>query len=235
MHLFIGPTFPGLLSRQLRLRTRQKPILKVGAFAGFAPFAWRENGEPQGRDLAFLRRFAANEGWDFQVEFFEFNRLWERPSLGQIDIAASGISRLARGRDATVAWSRPYAEVRRTMLIRQDDSERFHQMKDLHGARLAAVPGSAADDHAIRTKPASAKLTYCETLEQGVDELLAGRVDAVGTGDISARHHVAHRDGLAAIDVHGAAPREYVAFSVRRHHPLLRRLNAFIAHAGAGY
>jgi len=207
----------------------------VAAFAGFAPFAWRENGEPQGRDLAFLRRFAASEGWDFQVDFFEFDRLWERPALGQIDIAASGISLLSRGRQASIAWSRPYAEVRRTLLIRQDDAARFRRMEDFRGAQLAAVPGSAADGHAMKTKPASASLTYCETLEQGIDELLSGRIDAVGTGDISARHHVAQREGLAAIDVHGTAPREYVAFSVRRHHPLLRRLNAFIAHAGAGY
>ena len=207
----------------------------MAAFAGFAPFAWRENGEPRGLDLTFLRRFAASEGWEFRVDFFDFDRLWERPSLGHVDMAASGISRLPGKRRAQVDWSRPYANVRRTLLIREADGGRFRSMEDFRGARLAAVRGSAADSHAIKTKPISATLTYCQTLEEGIDQLLAGQVDGVGTGDISARHHVAKQSGLAAVDIHGNTQPEYVAFSVRRHHPLLERLNAFIERAEALY
>ena len=222
----------GSKSRNSSVKT---DVLRVAAFAGFAPFAWRENGRSHGRDLAFLRRFAAAEGLKLQVEFFGFDRLWEQPARGAADVAASGISRLPRERQAGVAWTQPYANVRRTLLIREADRGRFRAMADFRNARLAAVRGSAADSHALANKPAAAELTHCETLEQGIDALLAGQVDAVGTGDISARHHIARRDGLAMVDVHGSAPPEWVAFAVRRGHPLLRRLNAFIRRASTLY
>lgn len=207
----------------------------VAAFAGFAPFSWRSKGRAHGRDLAFLGRFAASEGLKLRVKFFDFDRLWERPARGEVDVAAGGISRRPGGETAGVTWSRPYANVRRTFLIRESDRERYRGMADFGASRLAAVRGSAAVAHALANKPVTATLRDCETLERGIDDLLEGRVDAVGTGDISARHHLSIRPGLALVDVHGDAPREDVAFSVRRNHPLRRRLNAFIGRSAQLY
>lgn len=207
----------------------------MAVFAGFAPFAWREGGTPRGRDVAFLRRFAAAEGWGFAVKFFDFDRLWEQPAQGNVDVAASGISRRPTARTAGVAWSRPYAAVRRSLVVREADRKRFRGPRDLRDARLAVVRGSAADSHARRMLPGAA-VEHCETLERGIDDLLAGRVDAVGTGDISARHHLSIRRGLAMTDVHGDAPEESIAFSVdHTNRSLLRRLDAFIRRAAGSY
>ncbi len=203
-------------------------VLRVGLFAGFAPFAWREAGRGwRGRDVTFLRRFAARE--KLRLEFVEsrFDRLWESPGAGAVDLAASGISR----REAVpgVAWSEPYAEVRRSLLVRRRDRARLHSLRDFGGARMAAVAGSAAATHAAEHLPASATLTPCATLEAGIEDLLAGRVDAVGTGSVSAEHHAARRDGLGIVDVHADAPRERIVFALPRSSPLRTRLNAFIA------
>ena len=215
-----------------KLETLQKGSLRVAAFQGFAPFAWREGSEARGKDIAFLRLFAESEQLELDVEFHDFDRLWELPEKGQVDIAASGISLMPDKRCSPVAWSTPYSNVRRTLLIRTEEQDRFQGMEDLAFARLAVVASSAAHGHATETLPQTASLSFCETLDQGIDDLLNGQVDAVGTGDVSARHHVAAREGLAMVDVHRARSPEYISFAVRPTGTLLDRLNAFIeAHA----
>ena len=166
---------------------------------------------------------------DLIPDFHDFERLWELPVDGRTDIAASGISFMPEKRKSTVSWSAPYSKVRRTLLIRAADCSRILHMHDVK--RLAVVACSAAHDHAKETLPASATLSYCDTLEHGINDLFAGRIDAVGTGNVSARHHLAQRPGLALVDVHDIRPPEYIAFAVRP--ALLNSLNTFIAaHAG---
>jgi polar amino acid transport system substrate-binding protein len=204
----------------------------VAAFQGFAPFAWREGSEARGRDIAFLKLFAESEQLELDVEFHDFDRLWELPERGAVDIAASGISLMPDKRCTPVAWSAPYSNVRRSLLIRGEEQDRFQGMEDLAFARLAVVAASAAHGHANETLPDTGTLTFCDTLEQGIDDLLSGQVDAVGTGDVSARHHISVREGLAMVDVHCARSPEYISFAVRPAGGLLDRLNAFIeAHA----
>lgn len=208
------------------LSTLRSGLLTVAAFKGFAPFSWEENGEARGRDIAFLRRFAEHHGLGFRVRFHDFDRLWEAPERGQADIAASGISLMPGKRAAQVAWSRPYSEVRRTLLTRKDDSIRG--MADLAGRSLSVVACSAAHEHAKQALPESANLRFCETLQEGIEDLLAGKTDAVGTGDISARHHLTVRDGMTAVDAHTGLPPEYITFAVRQGDDLVGQLDAYI-------
>jgi len=211
------------------LETCKRGSLSVAAFAGFAPFAWREGEQPRGRDIAFLQKFAESQSLDLAVEFHDFDRLWELPEQGKVDIAASGISFMPEKRKSAVSWSDPYSEVRRSLLIRAKDRERIRDMRDLAQARLAVVACSAAHDHALETLPGSAKLVHCETLQRGIADLLQGRVDAVGTGSVSAQHHMTLHSDLAAVDVHDCRKPEYISFAVRSSGPLLESLNSFIA------
>jgi len=208
------------------LPTLRSGVLTVAAFKGFAPFAWEEDGEARGRDIAFLRRFAEQHGLGFRVRFHDFDRLWEAPERGEADIAASGISLMPGKREAQVAWSRPYSEVRRTLLTRKDDAIRG--MTDLAGRSLSVVACSAAHDHAKQALPETANLRFCETLQEGIEDLLAGKTDAVGTGDVSARHHLTVREGMTAVDAHTGLPPEYITFAVRESDQLVRQLDTFI-------
>jgi hypothetical protein len=205
--------------------------LSVAAFPGFAPFAWRDGRFARGRDIAFLHRFAASHGLSLRVHFHKFDRLWELPAHRQADVAASGISLRCSRASQDVAWTRSYCEVRRTLLIRTEDRERIRGMADLQS--LAVVPESLAQAHAKETLPAKAALTHASTLEHGIEDLLLGQVDALGTGSVSARHHAARHPGLALVDVHGDRPPERISFSARPE--LVRSLDAFIARFGSGY
>jgi ABC-type amino acid transport substrate-binding protein len=210
------------------LPTLHRGFLRVAAFAGFAPFAWRSGGRAQGRDIDFLRSFAAAHGLKLVVDFHDFARLWELPANGEADIAASGISLRPF---IPVAWTRPYSEVRRTLLIRAEEAESLRGMHDL--GRLAVVPHSAAHFHAEENLPAGASLSFTPTLERGIKDLLLGQIDALGTGSVSADHHAAKNPGLARVDVHGGRRPEWIAFATRP--PLVRALDAFIVARGAIY
>ena len=205
--------------------------LSVAAFPGFAPFAWRDGRFARGRDIAFLHRFASAHGLSLRVHFRKFDRLWELPAHRQADVAASGISLRCSPASREVAWTRSYCEVRRTLLIRAEDRERVRGMSDL--GTLAVVPESVAQAHAEETLPAKAVLTPVSTLEHGIEDLLLGQVDALGTGSVSARHHAARHPGLALVDVHGDRPPERISFTARPE--LVESLDAFIARFASKY
>lgn len=198
--------------------------LRVAAFTGFAPFAWHDGSAAHGRDIVFLRNFAAAHGLKLAVDFHAFERLWELPAQNNADIAASGIS-LRRSTNSAMAWSRPYSEVRRTLLIRAEDAGAVRKMSDLR--HLAVVPHSAAQMHAEETLPASAKLSFVPTLEHGIEDLLLGQIDALGTGSVSAEYHTARHPGLAMVDVHADRAPEPIVFATRP--ALVDALDAFIA------
>jgi ABC-type amino acid transport substrate-binding protein len=205
--------------------------LSVAAFSGFAPFAWRDGRFARGRDINFLHRFASAHGLSLTVRFHKFDRLWELPAHEYADVAASGISLRGAVAGDSAAWTRPYCDVRRTLLIRTEDREKIRGMKDL--GRLAVVPNSIAQTHAEETLPSSATLESVSSLEHGIEDLLLGQVDALGTGSVSAEYHAARHPGLAMVDVHGDRPPEPISFTARP--KLVESLNSFIQHFRSDY
>lgn len=205
--------------------------LSVAAFSGFAPFAWRDGRFARGRDIKFLHRFASAHGLSLTVKFHKFERLWELPAHQHADVAASGISLRCGATGGSAAWTRPYCDVRRTLLIRTEDKEKIRGMKDL--GRLAVVPHSAAHAHAEETLPPAATLDSVSSLEHGIEDLLLGQVDALGTGSVSAEYHSARHPGLAMVDVHGDRPPEPISFAARPE--LLGSLDSFIQLFRADY
>jgi ABC-type amino acid transport substrate-binding protein len=179
----------------------------------------------------FLQRFAAAHGLSLTVRFHDFERLWEMPARQQADVAASGISWRCPSASGPVTWTRSYCEVRRTLLIRADDRERIRGMTDL--GTLAVVPHSLAHAHAEETLPAAGTLSLVSSLEHGIEDLLLGQVDALGTGSVSAAHHAARHPGLAIVDVHGGRAPEPISFPARPE--IVKSLDAFIARFGARY
>ncbi len=219
------------ISHSTSFSTLHEGTLRVAAFHGFAPFAWHNGASAQGRDIAFLRQFADTHDLDLVVDFHAFDRLWELPARQTADIAASGISLRHTPRTEPVAWTRPYIDVRRTLLIRKEDSDTLRGMHDL--GHLAVVRHSAAQTHAEETLTDTATLTFTPTLEQGIEDLLLGQIDALGTGSVSAEYHASRHPGLALVDVHADRATEPISFATRPE--LVHALDAFIIRYARDY
>ena len=210
--------------------------LAVAAYTAFAPVTWSDAGVARGKDIEFLRAFARRLGLQIEVTFFEFDLIWERPLRGQADIAAAGLAPFQHRHTAGVAWSVPYHTVQRSLVVRAEDTHTLQTMEDFAGRTIAVTRGSTADVDTQRRKPASAKMVYFDRQESAVEDLLTGRIDAFGTGDICSHHVAAEHPGrLAVTDVHPMEVEEQFAFALPKDSDLLAPLNQFIRENAARY
>jgi len=203
--------------------------LTVATYAAFAPVCSSDEQGVQGRDVEFLRAFAQTQGLAIDFRIFLFDRIWERPGHDEVDLAAAGIAPLPERQTPGVLWSEPYFTVERSLLIRASDQTKFKTIADFAGYTIAATRSSTADIDTLARKPAAAKLVYYDMQERAVTELLEGKIDAFGTGDVCSRYLVDQHPGqLALADVHPMDEPENFAFAVRAASGLLDALNAFI-------
>lgn len=218
------------------LHTLTPGVLVVGSYAAFAPLCWQDGDTPRGRDIDFLRTFATHAGLELIVRFFEFDRLWERPGRGEVDIAAASIAPLTSRNTPGVVWSEPYFTVQRSLLIRAADRQTLKTMADFAGRTIGVTLGSTADLDTGARKPASTRVVYYDNQTRAVHALLRGRIDAFGTGDVCSHYLVERYPGqLAVADVHALPTPENFAFAVRAASGLLEQLNAFIRMYRAQY
>ena len=203
--------------------------LTVATYAAFAPVCASDARGVYGRDLDFLRAFAHQQGLTITFQFFPFDRLWERPGHDEVDLAAAGIAPLPERQTSGVVWSEPYFTVARSLLIRAADRDKLKTITDFAGYTLAATRGSTADIDTRQRKPATTRLVYYDQQEQAVAELLAGKIDGFGTGDVCSRYLVDQYPGqLALADLHAMAEPEHFAFAMRAASGLIDPLNHFI-------
>ena len=142
------------------------------------------------------------------------------------------------------AWSDPYFEVKRSLLVRTSDKEAFNDYKTLSRKTIVVTRGSTADIDA-KTRYPNCKIVYVDEVAKGqadaqayiVKDLIANhKADAFGEGDVSNKYlcDTYGKDvagGLALADVHPIdGPPETFNFITRNPSlGLLPRLNAFIA------
>ena len=178
-----------------------------------------------GEDIEFLRDFARTYNLKLSITIFPFMGIWNLPALDIVDVVASGISLTPDRMTTDSFWTQPYTRVRRSALVRAED---FH---DGYGEfkRFTVVPDSVAHSHALRHLPSDSRLQFTQGIELGVESLLRGETDAVGTGSVSARHQAGSDSRLKALDLHTEedAP-ELISFFTRRESSLLNALNNFI-------
>lgn len=191
---------------------------------------------PRGKDIEFLRAFAQTRGLQLDVSFFEFDRIWERTLSGQADIAAAGLAPFGHRHTAGLAWSIPYHTVQRSLVIRAEEVSSLQTLEDFAGRTIAVTRGSTADTDTQQRKPASARVVYFDRQESAVQDLLAGRIDAFGTGDICSHHVAAEHPGrLAVTDIHAMEVEEHFAFALPQDSDLLAPLNEFIRENATRY
>ena len=216
------PLFPGTLT--------------VAAYTAFAPVTWNDRGSARGKDIEFLRAFARLHGLDLKVDFFEFDCIWERPLQGQADLAAAGLAPFARRHRRGLAWSVPYHTVQRSLVVRAEESAALRTLEDFAGRTVAVTRGSTADLDVQRRKLESTQVVYFDRQEGAIDDLLAHRIDAFGTGDICSHHVAAQHPGrLAVTDVHAMDVPEHFAFALPETSELVKPLNEFIQQNAMSY
>jgi ABC-type amino acid transport substrate-binding protein len=218
--------------------------LTVCTYGGFAPVCYRKDGQLVGLDVSFLTKFARQEGREIVLIEKEFDGIWTLPGENVCDIAGAGVAQRSDRHVGKGAWSDPYFQVKRSLLVRAGDKAAFDNYKTLSGKKIVVTKGSTADIDA-KTRYPGCRLLYVEDVAKGLPDAQAyiakeligkGRADAFGEGDVSNQYL---RDqfgkevpgGLAVADVHVIdGPPETFNFITRgATYGVLHALNVFIS------
>jgi ABC-type amino acid transport substrate-binding protein len=206
-------------------------VLRLCISTAFPPVLFEDHdSRPAGYDLAFLKEFAEERRLKLVYDKYPFDGLWLRPGRDECDIAAAGISMLASRAGKGVAWSKPYFNVQRTLLIREADAGKFNTMADFGGHSVGFVGNSMAAADARARAPKNTVLVNYTSAIEGLADLKAGKIDAFGDGSITSAYFVNTNPGLMVIGAHSLAPKEILAFPVRAASGLLNQLDRYIEH-----
>jgi ABC-type amino acid transport substrate-binding protein len=227
------------------MNTITKGVLKICTYSGFAPVcSVRQDGRtPWGTDISFLNKFAAKHSLDTEWTVLDkFEGIWQLPGHepALYDIAAAGITETAdrKLKSPGVVWSNEYFHVQRSFLIRKADEGTFHTIYDFEGKTIAVTEDSTADlDFRVR-HPKEFEVVYPPVQFKAVDDLLEGKIDAFGEGDVSNEYLAAlHPGQLTVIDKHDMTEgkSEPFSFPVRRDSDILATLNRWLSETKAGY
>ncbi len=204
--------------------TISEGILTICTYTEFAPFSYEDGGDIVGTDISVLREFAEEMDLKVEIKKRDFAGLWEAPGNGDCDVSAAGMMEYEdRYLGENAVWSDPYMLVTRSLLIRRSDLEILKCPGDFEGKKIVVTPTSSAHiDGDLRYKPLGATIIpLVPSQDEVVSQLLAGKIDAFGEGDVSNEYLAGkyldeHGEKLLALtDVHSMENPELLRFAVR--------------------
>jgi polar amino acid transport system substrate-binding protein len=204
--------------------------LRVGMEPGYMPFELtNKKGEIIGFDVDMAKRMAAA----MKVELELVSTAWDGiiPALltDKFDIIMSGMT-VTQERNLRVNFADPYILVGQTVLIKQEMADTIKSYKDLNNAKytVASKLGTTGEQAVKRMIPDAKYISY-ETEQEGVMELVNGKIDAF-IYDLPSNAIAVVQKGAGKL-VHLDEPftKEPLAWAVRRGDPdFLNWLNNFM-------
>ena len=196
-------------------KSRLQGQLKVAISPGFAPISYRdEAGHMAGMDADLLRAFAEEEGYELLfVEQKHFNGIWELPARGHFDISVSGLTKRDDILSPGLRWSYPYFDVARSLSILKSNEDRFRNIADFDGMKIAVITGTTDDQDIFSRNLHAIRVPY-DNEEAATKDLLAGKVHALSRSDLSNRHSARRHPELTVIDRHSSDPSEELVMAV---------------------
>ncbi len=231
--------------------SHKKRRLRVGVYAGFAPFVEKRTPKQWGGwDIRFLENFARGKGFSLDfVEIDQFAGIWNAPARGVCDIVAAGIgdTKKRRSENSDVQWSCHYYSVMRAFVIKKSKDSVLQSIHDLENKTVIVTKNSNAHiDLLLQMKEArlsSVTIQYTDDEHEGVKKVLSGEAFAYGGGvgsieylrskyaqlEVAWRHR-AHESLLVENTDDLSAPKEeYFSFVLKKEaRALTHELNAFI-------
>ncbi|MDO5532164.1 transporter substrate-binding domain-containing protein [Sutterella sp.] len=182
-------------------RIQKKGTLTIGTEGTWAPWTYHdENDRLTGFDVELGRKLAAKLGVKADLVEGKWDGLLAGIRSGRYDIMINGVAMTA-ARQKAFLFSTPYA-FNRTVVIVRKDSDRIHSMADLKGLTTANTISSNYADIAER---AGAKVIGVDDLNQTLELLFQGRIDATLNAEVVFRNYMkVHPD--AAFKIAAVAP-----------------------------
>ena len=160
---------------------KQKGKLVVATSPDYAPFEFQSlvDGKNQvvGADIDMAQAIADELGVKLEISSMSFDNVLTSLQTGKADLAIAGISATDE-RKEVFDFSIPYYENKMSFLVRKSDLDKYKDLSSLASANIAAQKGTVPETMVKEQLP-NAQLTSLTNMGEAVNELQAGKVDAV--------------------------------------------------------
>lgn len=162
-------------------KIKKSGLLVVGLSADYAPYEFHQTikGQDQivGFDVSMAKEIAKDLGVKLQIKEMAYDALLGALKTGKIDMVISGMSATPE-REKEVNFSKPYLYAQQEVLIRKVDKEKFSNITDFSGHKVAAQKGTVQADLAMQELP-GAKPVLLTKFTDAILQLQSGKVDAI--------------------------------------------------------
>lgn len=135
----------------------QAETLRVGTEATYAPFEFAaEDGSLTGFDVELMQAIGKEIGYDVEIVNMPFDGLIPAIMTSQIDAIIAAMS-ITPERAKRVAFSDPYYTSGLSVLIREENAEKYPKVSDLKGQSLCVQIGTTGAMAAEKLSPGNVK------------------------------------------------------------------------------
>lgn len=162
-------------------RIQSSGEITVATEGTWAPWTYHdEDGALVGYDVEVAQAIAAKLGVTATFAETAWDGIFAGLSAGRFDLAANGVE-VTEERAQTYDFSVPYGYIRTALVVRGDNAD-IASFEDLAGKRTA---NSIASTYMTLAESYGAEVLGVDTLDETIQMLLAGRVDATLNADVS--------------------------------------------------
>ena len=196
-------------------RIKEKGTITVAMEGTWAPWTYHnEQDELVGYDVEVAQKIAEKLGVTVTFVEGEWDGLLAGLDDGRYDLMVNGVGVTAE-RQQKYDFSTPYAYNRTAVIVRGDYDE-IHSMEDLKGKTTANTISST---YATQAEKYGATVTGVDDLNQTIELLLSGRIDATLNAEVVfADYQRTHPDANIQVAAFSDEP-ERVAIPVRKGAP----------------
>jgi len=153
--------------------------LRVGMEPGYMPFELKnQKGQIIGFDVDMATRMAKAMGVELELVDTAWDGIIPALLTGKFDVLMSGMT-LTQERNMSINFAPPYIVIGQSILIKKDLDGTVKTYKDLNDAKytIASKLGTTGEQATKRMIPNAKYISY-ETEQEGVLELVNGKIDA---------------------------------------------------------
>ena len=170
----------GAASGDLLAQIQEKGEIVIAMEGTWAPWTYHdENDELVGYDVEVSKAIAQKLGVTATFVEGEWDGLLAGLDAGRYDIMVNGVG-ITPDRQEKYDFTTPYAYNRTAVIVRGDYDE-IHSMEDLNGKKTANTISST---YAEQAEAYGATVTGVDDLNQTIELLLAGRIDATLNAEV---------------------------------------------------
>lgn len=158
---------------------QERGKLRVGIDPGYMPFELtNQKGEVIGFDVDLAKRIAKAMNVKLELVNTSFDGLIPALLTDKFDIIMSGMT-LTQERNITIAFSSPYIYIGQSILVNNKHKGAVNSYKDLNDPKftVASELGTTGEKAIKRMIPKAKYISY-ETEQEGVIEVVNGKIDA---------------------------------------------------------